>query len=44
MTYGPMYAYVAYIGNVLFPDELVFTFPIMQLIWSDGCTKGGASS
>ena len=20
MTYGPMYAYVAYIGNVLFPD------------------------
>ena len=21
MTYGPMYAYVAYIGNTLFPDE-----------------------
>ena len=22
MTYGPMYAYVAYIGNTLFPDAV----------------------
>ena len=35
MTYGPMYAYVAYIGNVLFPDGLVVSWS-----WSEPVKTG----
>ena len=46
MTYGPMYAYVAYIGNTLFPDGDCWdrTAPVAKSELSASMRNGGELS